>query len=199
MALVSALIATVVLTGLGVALALVGLEESMLAGHDRASRALRLAADSAARLAVSDLTAAPSWTALSSLTSRFAETTMRPPSPWGPSEVDLAAETARVQAETDASGVPGEAARVWRLLSAGPLARAAPGSGCGPVYLVVWVADDGADTDGDPEIDSNGILTIRADALGPDGGRVTTLVSLQRTAVSGEPDRVRILTIRPGP
>ena len=198
MALVSALIATVILTGLGVALALAGLEEAMLAGHDRASRALRLAADSAARLAVSDLAAAPAWTALSALTSRFPETSSRPPSPWGGPVLDLAAETAGVQVESDGGRLPGEAARTWRLFAAGPLVRAAPGSGCGPFYLVVWVADDGADTDGDPGTDSNGILTLRADALGPDGGRATTVVSLERTAVSGGPDRVRILTIRPG-
>jgi hypothetical protein len=198
MAIVSALLATVVLTGLGVALALGGLEESLLAGHDRAARALRLASESAARLAVTDATAAASWMPLSSIGSRFVEATMSPLSPWDGSPIDLAAKTALVQAETDASRRADEAARTWRLLSAGPFARAAPGSGCGPFYLIVWMADDGADIDGDPETDSNGILTLRADALGPDGGRATTLVSLQRTVVSGEPDRVRVLTIRPG-
>ena len=198
MALVSALIATVVLTGLGVALALAGLEETMLAAHDRASRSLRLAADSAARIAVSDLTRAASWTPLAAINSRFTDTTLRPPGPWDGVEIDLVAQTAIVQAESDNGAGPGEAPRTWRLFSAGPLARAAPGSECAPLYLVVWVADDGADTDGDPESDSNGILTLRADALGPDGGRATTIVSLSRTAVSGGPDEVRILTIRPG-
>lgn len=198
MAIVSALLATVVLTALGVAIALAGVEESLLAGHDRASRALRLASESAARLGVADAAGAASWTPLSSIGSRFVETTMSPASPWGGSPLDLASETVAVQAETDASRGPAESARAWRLVAAGPLARAAPDSGCGPFYLIVWISDDGADTDGDPERDSNGILTIRADALGPDGGRATTLVSLQRTAISGEPDRVRVLTIRSG-
>ena len=197
MAIVSALLATVVLTGLGVAIALAGVEESLLAGHDRASRALRLASESAARLGIADASAAASWTTLSSIASRFVETTMSPPSPWDGLPLDLVAQTAIVQAETDSSGGPADAPRSWRLLAAGPFARAAPGSGCGPFYLLVWVADDGADMDGDPGADSNGVLTLRADALGPDGGRGTTLVSLQRTAVSGEPDRVRVLTIRP--
>ena len=193
MAIVSALIATVVLAGLGVALALLGLEESMLAGHDRASRALRLASESAAQLAIADLRRAGSWTALGALTGRFSDATLTPASPWDGAPLDLQAETASVQAEADAfaSG----ARRRWHLLESGPLTRAAAGESS-PFYLVVWVADDGADVDGDPDTESNGILTLRADALGPNGGRASTLVSVMRTPVVGGPDAIRVLTIR---
>jgi hypothetical protein len=197
MAILPAVLATAILAGLGVALALMGIEEALLAGHDRAARALRLASQSAARLAVADLTSAPAWGAISALPSRFVETMPSPPRPWDPSPLDLAAETIRVQAETDAARGNGESPRTWRLFISGPFARAAPGSGCGPFYLLVWVADDGADTDGDPSVDSNGIVTVRADALGPDGGRASTLLSVMRTPVSGGPDAVRVLTIRP--
>jgi hypothetical protein len=198
MAIASALVATVLLTGLGVALALMGIEESLLAGHDRQARALRLASESAAYLAVADLRRAPSWILIPALTARFTDDTLTPQNPWDGATLDLTAETARAQADTDASRGPAEVPRVWRLLAYGPMARAAPALECGPYYLVVWVADDGADTDGDPGSDSNGIVTIRADALGPDGGRATTRMSVARTAMAGGPDRVRILTIRPG-
>lgn len=196
MGVVSALLATVVLTALGLALMLLGLEESILAGHDRDSRTLRLASESAAQLAVADLTRAGSWSSLAALNGRFSESTLTPPSPWDGSTLDLQARTASIQAQTDA--VVAGARRTWRLLESGPLARAVPGTPSPPFYLVVWVADDAADTDGDPETDSNGILSVWADALGPNGGRATTLVSAQRTAVPGQPDRVRILAIRPG-
>jgi hypothetical protein len=36
-------------------------------------------------------------------------------------------------------------------------------------YVVVWVADDAAEADGDPQRDSNGLIAMRAEAFGPQG------------------------------
>jgi hypothetical protein len=68
-----------------------------------------------------------------------------------------------------------------------------------PFYLAVWVADDVADGDGDPLNDANGILALRAVALGPGGIRAVTAVSIGKTALPAAPEQVRILTIRPQP
>ncbi len=56
------------------------------------------------------------------------------------------------------------------------------------MYVVVWVADDPADgvdlntPDGNPLIDSNGVLTLHAEAFGPGGTRKTIEVTIARTS-----------------
>lgn len=48
-----------------------------------------------------------------------------------------------------------------------------------PVFLGAWVADDGEDRDGDPSADSNGVVTVHAEAFGRGHARwaVTALVA----------------------
>jgi hypothetical protein len=60
--------------------------------------------------------------------------------------------------------------------------------------VVVWVADDRADTDGDADRDSNGLITVRAVALGPDDASAALEATLAREA-----GRVRAVAIRPRP
>ena len=38
-------------------------------------------------------------------------------------------------------------------------------------YVVVWIADDPDDLDGDPNLDSNDIVIVRSEAFGIRGGR----------------------------
>jgi len=206
-AVLSAILLTALLTALGVAIALLGIEESMLASHARTARALRLASSAAAQLAVADLRALPSWNGviaagaapqLSAVASRFADATLTPLAPWDGSTIDLGAVTDRWQSVSDASRGAADAPQVWRLFAYGPLEQAAPGTLAGPWYVAVWIADDRADIDGDPCVDSNGILSLRAVAMGPSEAVASTDVSVQRTSSSGGPDRVRILTVRPG-
>jgi hypothetical protein len=65
----------------------------------------------------------------------------------------------------------------WRLFLYGPLPTFAPYRFAGPVYVLVWVADDGREVDGNPEQDGmaetpgHGVLRVRADAFGRSGAR----------------------------
>lgn len=203
MAVLTALLATLLLTALGVSIALLGIEESMLSLHERTARALRHAASAGAQLAVADLRLAASWDPLlvagatpplSAVPGRFVDSTLTPAAPWNGAPIDLAAATTALQAASTASRGPGDAPQVWRLYLSGPLARAAPSAATGPWYLAVWIADDRADIDGDPTVDSNGLLSVHAAAYGPADAAVSLDLTVRRLP-SGS---VSVATSRPG-
>jgi hypothetical protein len=203
MAVLTALAATLLLTALGVAIALLGIEESMLSLHERSARALRHAASAGAQLAVADLRLAPSWDPLltpaaspplSAVPGRFLDSTLTPAAPWNGAPIDLASATTALQAATVASRGPADAAQVWRLYLSGPLARAAPAAAGAPWYVAVWIADDKADIDGDPNVDSNGLLSVHAVAYGPVDAMVALDLTLRRLPAGG----VAVATSRPG-
>jgi hypothetical protein len=202
MAVLTVLFATVLLMGIGLSVALIGTSEATLAADDRAARTLREASLAGVHLAVADLRLRPSWSAvLSPGTAPFSANPGRafvpdltPLAPWDGSRLDLVAMTADVQAAADTGvGDP----QAWRLFECGWLDALVPGAGAGPWYVAVWVADDTADGDGNPSTDANGVVLLRGVAYGPRGARVATVVSVMKTVVAGEPDRVRILTVRP--
>jgi hypothetical protein len=204
MAVLSALFATVLLMGLGVSIVLLGTTEATLAAHDRTVRMLREASLGVVHLAVADLRAQPSWSAVlaegtapvSAAAGRATDPTLTPPAPWGGPRLDLRRLTAEVASAADIGiGDP----QVWRLYQYGSLAQLAGVDAASPCYIAAWVADDPGDGDGNPSVDSNGIIAIRAVALGPGNARATTAVSIAKTSVPGGSDRVRILTIRPQP
>ena len=202
MAVLSALFATVLLMGLGVSIVLLGTTEATLAAHDRIARTLREASLAVMHLAVVDLRAQPSWSVVlaegiapvSGAPGRAVDTSLTPPAPWGGPPLDLRQLTADVEAAAN-TGI-GDA-QAWRLYEYASLSQLAGVDAASPCYVAVWVADDPADGDGDPAIDTNGILAIRALALGPGNARSTTMVSIRKTRVPGGPDLVRVLTIRP--
>ena len=208
MALLTALFVTTMLMALGLSVALLGTADLTLAAHDRDARALTSSSRAAATIAIADLHALPSWSALiaagptadtSASPGRFIDSTLTPAAPWGGAPLDLPALTIRLQAQSDAVAGLGGDAPVWRLFEYGPLDRLVPAvRRANPHYLVVWVADDRADGDGDPSADANGIVVIRAAALGPGAGRIDTDVSVLRQPAAGPADLFRILTIRPG-
>jgi hypothetical protein len=210
MALLTALFATTILMALGLSVALLGTADVTLAAHDREARGLTSASHAAATMAVADLHVLPSWSALiaagltadtSASPGRFVDSTLTPAAPWGGAPLDLRALTMRLQAQSDAVASLGGDAPVWRLFEYGPVDRLVPGVRlASSYYLVAWVADDRADGDGDASTDSNGVVIIRAAALGPGSGRIDTEVSVfrQPAAAEGAPDSFRILTIRPG-
>jgi hypothetical protein len=203
MAVVTALLATLLLTALGVSIALLGIEESMLSLHERTAWALRHAASAGAQLAVADLRLAPSWDPLlaagampplSAVPGRFLDSTLTPAAPWNGAPIDLAAATVILQAATDGARGPSDAAQAWRLYLSGPLSRAAPSMAAGPWYIAVWIADDKADIDGDPAVDSNGLLSVHAAAYGPVEASVSIDLTLRRLSSGG----VAVATSRPG-
>jgi hypothetical protein len=192
MALMTALFATALLMGLGLAVALLGATETSLAARDRDSRALGYAARAGVSIAAADLRALSSWAGVaasgpvpevSATPGQFVDSTLAPAAPWGGPPLDLRALTARLQAESDAVS-PSGSAPAWHLFSYGPISRLVPESGWqNPYYLVVWVADEGVS------------LVVRSVAYGPGDGRSITEASLVRDLASNQ---ARILTIRPG-
>jgi hypothetical protein len=191
-ALLTALLAAALSIGLGMALVLLAMTEAMLAAHDRDARALRYAARAAAAIAVSELRALPSWSAVaadgaspevSAAAAGFVDASLSPVAPWG-GTLDLRGWTARTQAESDVATPSGVPPPRWRLLAYGPASRVVPGAGP-PTYLVAWVAED------------RGAIVVRAAALGRHDAIAAVEVTLGRQSEpSGEP--VRTLSVRPG-
>jgi hypothetical protein len=98
--------------------------------------------------------------------------------------VDLARLTAARQAESDAFYDLTPDRPMWQLLAHAALDRLT-GSPAAPVYLVVWIADDVDEADGDPLHDSNGVLMLRAEALGLRGMRRRVEVTVARESEAG--------------
>ena len=74
-----------------------------------------------------------------------------------------------------------------------PCERCSTGPGLDlPLYLVVWVADDESDGDGNPEIDSNGRILVYAVAFGAGGARHSVEARVGRA----EAGRLRLLAWR---
>jgi hypothetical protein len=198
MALLTALFATALLMALGLSTLLLGSGETSLAYRDRDVRALAYASHAAATLAEADLLAMPasSWpllgtagavTEMSAAPGSFVDSTLTPSAPWDGSPLDLRALTADLQQVSDAAAPSGGPAPPWRLLEYGPLRQLVPSAGSrNPYYLVVWVSDQA------------GVLAARAVAYGPGDGRSITEISVLRQTVPEGPDRLRVLTVRPG-
>jgi len=207
MALLMALFASALLTGLGLSLALMGSGEMTLAGRGRETASAAYAARAAATQAFAELRQQPSWAGvirqgaypeLSSTPARDVDTSLTPTAPWG-TVLDLRALTTQLQAETDAAAGVGDPI-AWRLFAYGPLGRLVPAGPWTHYYLLVWVSDDRADGDGNPSADMNGSILVHAEALGADGGRTIVDATVQRTAApGGGPDVVRVVTVRPRP
>lgn len=74
----------------------------------------------------------------------------------------------------------------WRPFLYGPLRSFAAYRFAGSVYVIVWVADDGREIDGEPEQDGpvgapgHGVVRVRADAFGRGEGRRAVEAELVR-------------------
>jgi hypothetical protein len=202
-AVLGAMLATVLLSALGLAIALLGIGETTLASRERVTRSLRLAAEGAGQAALIDLSLLTTWDPVlargavdesAGIRARFSESDLAPPAPWSGRPLDLRALTLAARTTSDALRGPADAIQRWRLFANAPFERLAPGAGSGPWYVAVWVADDRADTDGDPDRDSNGMIAVRAVAFGPGDASAALELTLAREA-----GRVRTVAIRPRP
>src|SRR4051812_2373650 len=164
---VVSLFATMMLTCLGLTLALLGSAEMTLAGNDWQSTAAMRAAEGALTLALSELRARSDWSGvltagavdLCASPGTLVDASLFPRAPWDGSLIDLHAVTAKLQAASDAAAPPGTVAPVWRLFEFAPISRLTPvGADRAPWYLVAWTADGG-----------DGLLLVHVTALGPAG------------------------------
>lgn len=175
-AVVIALVITMLLAVLGAGMLTLTTTETMIAASYRHAQEASYGAEAALERAMTDLATLADWSVavatpnvMSSLNDGASSVRL----PDG-LIVSLAALSADRQRESDSSGPAMYRADnpQWRLFAHAPIEDllSSPAT-APPLYLLVWVADDGNDGDGDPTRDLNGRVIVHAEALGSGGAR----------------------------
>lgn len=184
-ALIVVLLCTMLLTGLALSLVMLTSGETMLTANYRQSQETLYAADAAVERVVQDILTVSQWNQLLSptgnLQSSFVDGSTSVTLSDG-TTLDVLKERDRLQAETNASGVWGANNPRWQVYAYGPLSSILPDGVESPVYVAVFVADDPSETDNDPTIDGNGVLTLHAEAWGTNGSHKVIEVTVARTS-----------------
>jgi hypothetical protein len=194
-ALVVALLSTMLLTALGAAVVLVSRTETAISSNYRNSQEALYAADAAVERVMQDLLMIPRWNDVlaGSVQSGFIDGVMTSQKtlPVG-GKISLCCgpgtATGELQSLTDTADNWGANNPRWALFAWGPLSDVLANNAIDSrVYVMVWVADDPADgtggtPDGNPLLDSNGVLTLHAEAIGPGGTRKVIEVTVARTS-----------------
>jgi Tfp pilus assembly protein PilX len=195
-ALIIALMSVMLLTALGAAVVMVSNTETMIAANHRNSSEALYAADAAVERVVQDLLMIPRWNdALTgTVQSSFIDGDMTATKtlPAGGTVAlccDANTATGELQSDTDTLNLWGTNNPQWKLFAWGPMSQMLTGSELDSrMYIAVWIADDPADSldgvnpDGNPLADSNGTLTLHAEALGPGGTRKVIELTVARTS-----------------
>jgi hypothetical protein len=102
--------------------------------------------------------------------------------------LDLVQLTAALQAQSDSrfGGGANPDSPQWQLLAHAGMSRlsAGPADPARP-YVLVWVADDIGDADGDRHHDSNGLVMMHAEAYGRNGARRIVDATISRVLAEG--------------
>ena len=180
-ALISVLLVAGLLAALGVSLVLVGDTERRVAANSVYAVETAAAADAALERALVDLRRMPDWRRWSRET--CVESRRRQPAP--------VARRRRPRFDR-CDGQPSGRDQCLGVLAptaglaahaSGPISALAQGSAVdSAAYLIVWVADDPADADGNASVDTNGTLTLRAEARGLGGARRAVEATVALTA-----------------
>ena len=178
---VLAMIAASTVLALGLGLVAISATERAIAGNHHAGVQALYAAEALAEYVVAELRSDASWSpALSGERhSAFLEPTSMPVASWN-EVVDLSAMTGLVQQQSDGLWSAGFDTPQWRLFAAGAFEALTGLENAGHFFVAAWVADDTADGDANPGIDSNGIVMVRSETLGLGGLRRSLLVVLRR-------------------
>lgn len=217
MAIILALMATLLMSALGAALVLTTSSEALIAANFRNAQESVYAADAALERAIDDLASFPEWNPVldGSTQSAFID---GPPSGARTlvdgSLLDLGQTVnmmnCRKATRCSASNLTAVTAErpwgadnpVWRLFAYGPLSSLLPAHAIDSAnYVIVMVADDPAENDNDPLHDGHtgtnpgtGVLALRADAFGPQGTHQVVEMTLARRGVGQT--GVRVLSWR---
>ena len=186
-ALIVVLLATMLLTGLALSLVMITSGETMLTANYRQSQETLYGADAAIERVVQDILTVSQWNELlnpaGNLQSSFTEGTTVVTLPDG-TTIDFMKERDRVQAQTDALNIWGTNDPVWQVYAYGPLSNLLPDGLDSPVYVAVFVGDDPSESDGNPSADTNGVLTLHAEAWGANGSHKVIEVTIARTSTT---------------
>jgi hypothetical protein len=188
-ALIIALLLTMLVAAIGAAVVTITNTETMIAAGYRQAHEASHGAEAALERALHDLAIVADWSSVltappGNLVSSFTDGTTAPAAPDGRT-LDLVSLTAERQRDSDArdgAGVFGADTPQWRLFAHAPIQDLLPPPRPTlPLYLVVWVADDGGDGDGDPAVDGNRRIVVHAEAFGSVGARRAVEASVARS------------------
>lgn len=184
-ALIIALLASFLLTAIGLAMVLTTNTETLITENYSGSSETLYAADAGVERVIQDLLVTPRWNDILSgaveARSGFNDGGGTVALPDG-STLNLAAATAALQNETDAADVWGTNDPVWRLYASGPISDMLPsGTIHNPTYIVAWIGDDPSESDGNPLADANFVLGLHVEAYGPNGARKVVETTVART------------------
>jgi len=190
-ALLCALVVTALLTTLGASLVVVVVGETLVGAYHRGSQQSLYAADAGVERAIGELRRLSTWQgvpapASSSGFADFNDGALAPELADG-TILDLAQLTADRQGESDTFYPNASDRPQWRLFGHASLDRMiADDAGSAPPYVVVWVADDPDDLDGDPARDSNDVVIVRSHAFGVRASsRSVEATIVRRSALDG--------------
>jgi hypothetical protein len=180
--LLCALMVITLIATVGAAVTLVVSTESVVAANYHASQQGLYAADAGIERAIAELRALSRWSSVpasATSSSDFNDGQVTPRGPDG-STLNLAQMTIRRQAESDAVYPNLPDRPVWRLYAHAPLNRiASSGVNVGP-YVVVWIADDPDEIDGNAAVDTNDVVMLHAEAFTARGGKRAIAATIQR-------------------
>ena len=167
-ALMAVLLLTVLLSALGTAVALMADVETTIAANHRDSIVVAQAAEGAGAFAIQELVLLDDLTLV--LAGRVASRLTGPfqlPPVVGAMPLDVPVMTTALQEDTYGGDPFGANTPRWRLFGHGVPGVDLPFGGLSEqVFVLTWVSDDVAETDGDPLADNNGVVVIRARAIG---------------------------------
>jgi hypothetical protein len=203
-ALIVVIMATLLMSALGLALVLTTSTETSIAGNFVGSQEALYAADAGIERVMDDLLTVPDWNTILAGSTRSA---FIDGSPSGTRDLadgttlDLTQATNMANcgkvttcsaADMDANNEDrpwGQNNPRWQLYAYGPLNQIVPtGTVNSNMYVVVWVGDDQSENDNDPTVDGNaqtnpgtGVLALHAEAFGPKGTHKFIEVTVART------------------
>ena len=207
-ALIVALMSMMLMMALGLALVLTTMTETRISANYREGNEVLYAADAAIERVMQDLLTVPDWNTVladGGTTSAFIDGAPGVRTLADGTTIDLSEATnvvrcgaiacvdADITAITDDRPWGANNPR-WQLYAYGPMSDMLPTDTINSrVYVVVWVADDPSENDGDPQedggaaVDANavnpggGVLSLLAHAYGPEGTRRVVEVTIART------------------
>lgn len=187
-ALLTALMITALVGALTAALVFVVVTENRVSANHQLAQAGVYAADAAFERTVGELRRLATWQLVPDASGVSAGTDFNdgeivPRLPDG-TVLDLARLATERQADSNAFYPSGPNRPIWRLYAHASLARVIPAFGSSaPPYVIVWLADDPDETDGNPARDSNGTIMVRAEAFVAGGGWRAVEATLSRESV----------------